>query len=159
MSEKIVFGYWGIRGAGQVPRLLLAYTGAVWEDVKYTEREQWFEKDKQELGFQFPNLPYLIEGDFKITESSAITHYIIARSDKRSLLGTDAKQQARIKQVQGVLEDIRTPISGLFWDKEWEAKLPGAIQKISPKLDLLSAFVGEKNFVFGELTLVDFIIS
>lgn len=47
MSDKVVFGYWGIRGAGQIPRLLLAYTGAVWEDVKYTGREQWFEKDKK----------------------------------------------------------------------------------------------------------------
>lgn len=36
MAEKLTFGYWGTRGLGQVSRLLLAYTGAVWEDVKYT---------------------------------------------------------------------------------------------------------------------------
>ncbi len=28
--EKVTLGYWAIRGRGQVPRLLLAYTGAVW---------------------------------------------------------------------------------------------------------------------------------
>jgi hypothetical protein len=30
MTEPIVLGYWGIRGRGQVPRLLLSYTGAKW---------------------------------------------------------------------------------------------------------------------------------
>jgi hypothetical protein len=30
MTDKITLGYWGIRGLAQVPRLLLAYTGAVW---------------------------------------------------------------------------------------------------------------------------------
>jgi len=36
MDKKVTLGYWAIRGRGQLPRLLLAYTGAVWEDVKYT---------------------------------------------------------------------------------------------------------------------------
>jgi glutathione S-transferase len=69
MAEEIVFGYWGIRGLGQVPRLVLAYSGLNWKDVKYTERDQWFAKDRTGLGLQFPNLPYLIDGDFKLSES------------------------------------------------------------------------------------------
>lgn len=47
MADHIRYGYWGVRGAGQVGRLLLAYTGAQWEDVKYTVRENWFDKDKK----------------------------------------------------------------------------------------------------------------
>lgn len=159
MSEKITFAYWGIRGAAQVSRLLLAYTGAVWEDVKYTEREQWFDKDKKELGFAFPNLPYLIEGDFKMTESSAINWYIVARSDKRELLGTNMKEQAQIKMLQGVLGDIEKAIAPLFWDKEWEGKLPAALEKVIPKLNYWSDFIGEKNFSMGNLTIVDFALA
>ena len=60
-------GYWGIRGAGQVSRLLLGYCGFEWEEVKYVEMDKWFGQDKQNLGFDFPNLPYLIDGDFKLT--------------------------------------------------------------------------------------------
>ena len=65
--SKVTLGYWKIRGRGQVPRLLLAYTNAIWEDVQYTSPEQWFGGDKNSLKLDFPNLPYLIEGDFRIT--------------------------------------------------------------------------------------------
>ena len=107
MSDKITFGYWGFRGYGQVCRLLLAYTGANWEDVKYVDNDQWFEKDKKNLGLDFPNLPYLIDGDFKITESRAVNLYIILRSDKKELLGKNIKDQAVVEEVIGVFNDMR----------------------------------------------------
>lgn len=87
-SNKYILGYWGIRGRGQVLRLLLAYTGLEWEDKVYTGPEKWFGNgDKLTLGFDFPNLPYLIHGDFKLTESYAIAKYICAVSSKKELLG------------------------------------------------------------------------
>ena len=87
-SDKFVLGYWGIRGRGQVLRLLLAYTGQPWEDKVYTGPEKWFGAgDKNNLGLEFPNLPYLIKGDFKISESVAIAKYIIRKSNKLDLLG------------------------------------------------------------------------
>lgn len=30
MSTKLTLGYWGIRGRGQVTRLVCAYTGVEW---------------------------------------------------------------------------------------------------------------------------------
>lgn len=78
--HPIKLGYWAIRGRAQISRLLLTYTDAIWQDVKYTDASQWFHGDKKHLGLDFPNLPYLIDGDFKLTESSAIEKYIIERS-------------------------------------------------------------------------------
>ena len=75
-------GYWPARGGGQIGRLLIAYTGVECEDIRYTVREKWFDDDKKNLGLDFPNLPYLIDGDFKITESNAIHRYIIMKSGK-----------------------------------------------------------------------------
>ena len=72
MTQQIKLGYWGIRGAAQVSRLLLAYTGAKWENVAYNDPNKWFGDDKVNLGLDFPNLPYLIDGDIKISESTAI---------------------------------------------------------------------------------------
>lgn len=159
MTDKITLGYWGIRGLGQVSRLLLAYTGAVWEDVKYISREQWFDKDKKELGLDFPNIPYLIDGDFKLTESKAVNHYIIRKSGKNELLGKNIKDEALVECVLGVLQDVRTPIGPLFWDKDWEGKIKGVLEKATPKLDELAKFYGEKDFALGYLTLADFQIA
>ena len=39
----------------------------------------------------FPNLPYLIDGGFKTSESNAIQKYIIMKSGKTELLGKDLK--------------------------------------------------------------------
>jgi len=63
-TNPVTYGYWGVRGRGHVGRLLLAYTGINFIDKDYTiqDRGEWFEKDKKSMGFDFPNLPYLIDG-------------------------------------------------------------------------------------------------
>ena len=48
-EEEIIHGYWGIRGAGQVSRHLLAYCEANWKDYRYFSPEEWFDKDLKEL--------------------------------------------------------------------------------------------------------------
>ena len=123
MANKIKLGYWGIRGLAQPIRLLLAYTGLEWENVAYVDPTQWHGNDKQTLGLDFPNLPYLIDGDFKLTESSAIERYVVERSGKTELFGKTAQESARITQVIGVLLDARTNMMKLFFDKDYEAKL------------------------------------
>jgi glutathione S-transferase len=83
MDTEITLGYWNARGLAQVSRLLLAYTKVNWKDKIYTDRTSWFDGDKKNLGFTFPNLPYLIDGALKLTESSAIQRYIINKSQKK----------------------------------------------------------------------------
>ena len=67
-GSKIKLGYWAIRGRGQVLRHLLAYTGLPWEEKTYKEPGEWFAiGDKNKIDLDFPNLPYIIKGDFKLT--------------------------------------------------------------------------------------------
>ncbi len=96
MAQKIQFGYWGIRGRAQVIRLLLTYTGLDWEDTIYSDPTKWFANDKQTLGLDFPNLPYLIDGDLKISESSAILRYVAVKSGKNELLGKNLHDSAKV---------------------------------------------------------------
>ena len=112
----VKLGYWGIRGRGQVPRLLLAYTGTQWEDVVYADPARWFGNDKLNLGLDFPNLPYLVDGDLKISESEAIERYIIAKSGHKDLLGKNAHDAAKVDEVIGVFGDLRTNLYKLFFD-------------------------------------------
>jgi hypothetical protein len=65
--HRVKLAYWGIRGLAQVPRLLLAFSGVHFEDYHYTNADTWFKNDKLHLGIDFPNLPYLIDGDNNVT--------------------------------------------------------------------------------------------
>jgi glutathione S-transferase len=51
------------------------------------DASQWTD-EKNNLGMDFPNLPYLFDEDYKITESMAIMKYICAKW-KPELLGAN----------------------------------------------------------------------
>ena len=65
--EKLTLGYWGFRGLVQPIRYLLAYSGLKFEEIVYKKHEEWHINDKHNLGLDFPNLPYLLDGNLKIT--------------------------------------------------------------------------------------------
>ena len=66
------FGYWGLQGLGQPVRMLLAHQGVDHEDTVYTMEGSatWFEDHKLNMGLDFPNLPYYVDGDLKLTQSN-----------------------------------------------------------------------------------------
>ena len=83
VEVKPQLGYWKIRGLAQPARYLLAYAGVEYENVMYElgdgphyRKDSWLEA-KQTLSLNFPNLPYMIDGKVRITESSAIYRYIV----------------------------------------------------------------------------------
>ena len=40
--SKVTLGFWKTRGRGQIPRLLLSYTGTKFEDHIYDKENEWF---------------------------------------------------------------------------------------------------------------------
>lgn len=156
---SVKLGYWGIRGLAQIPRLLLGYSGVEFEDVLYTDRAVWFENDKKNLGLNFPNIPYLIDGDFNLTESFAIHRYIVRRWGKNELLGKDIKDNARIESLISLFNEVTGAVKALFWNKDHETAKAAVLEKVKPKLDLLEKSLNGKEFALGYLTLADFVIA
>ena len=70
------------------------FEGSDWFNVKYS------------LGFDFPNLPYFIDGDLKFTESAAIIRYICSKHDS-SLLGSAPEQLAHVEMAAGIVGDLK----------------------------------------------------
>lgn len=107
MPRRPIVGYWNVRGLCQYIRNLLIYKGVPFEDKLYRfgpapdfDRSHWH-GEKFSLGLKFPNLPYYIDGDVKITQSLAILRYLArkhdltARSEQETLELDLLEQQAR----------------------------------------------------------------
>lgn len=121
MSE-VTIGYWRIRGLAQTIRLLLSYTHTPFREVFYdfATKDKWFQEDKKDLALEFPNIPYLIDGHFKLTESAAIATYVIKRSGHLHLLGNNLTDQALVESIIGVTNDIMKELRNLFGNPQSE---------------------------------------
>ena len=91
--------------------MLLTFTGEQFEEVIYEQgdgpeysRHEWLEV-KEKLGLPFPNLPWLKDGDVKLTHSVAILRYIAA---KHSMLGSSAEEQAKADMVAAEVGETPT---------------------------------------------------
>lgn len=78
-NDKLLLGYWAMPLRAQPARYILELAGYPYEEKQYTPETagDWFGKDKQSLGLDFPNLPYLINGATKLTESQNIVNYLV----------------------------------------------------------------------------------
>ena len=81
-------GYWDVYAKAAPARYMLWYKGQEYEDHLYTmasasDAERWqAEKNSMlETGVLLPNLPYLVDGDQTIAESSAINRYLGRKLD------------------------------------------------------------------------------
>ncbi|ELR19868.1 Glutathione Stransferase [Acanthamoeba castellanii str. Neff] len=163
-QSKLVVGYWDIRCLAEPIRFLLEYTGLPYEDRRYVQghapdysREHWFGV-KNSLGLDFPNLPYLIDGDVKITQSNAILRHI-ARKANPALLGKDLKEQAQIDMLIDVLVDFRNESVDMFYcdPNEFAEKKARFLNRLPGSLKQFDAFLGDKKFLAGdEPTVPDF---
>jgi len=78
-QQPLVLGYWKIRGLAQQIRFLLEYLEVPYKDELYEQGDgPTFSIDEwtnaiPSLGMLFYNLPYLKDGEFKFSESDAIT--------------------------------------------------------------------------------------
>ncbi len=153
----IKIGYWEFRGLGQISRYLLQLTGQEFEEIThdFSKKSEGWDKEKFTLGFDFPNMPYLIDGDLKLTESSAVNQYIIEKSGKTELLGKSPEDKALVEEVIGVLSDIRSSMFNSFFAKEIETDRAEAFKKISAKLSYLEKAYNGKVYVTGYLTVAD----
>jgi len=161
-----VLGYWKIRGLAQPIRLLLGYAEAEFEDKIYEctdgpefNRECWL-KEKFTLGLDFPNLPYYMDGDVKLTQSNAIMRHLARKHD---LLGKTDKEKDRCDQVAEQLCDFRTNFVkmcyAVYSGIDFAVKGPVYAENISKALKPFEDFLGDNKWMAGDnLTWADFII-
>uniref|UniRef100_A0A4X2L437 glutathione transferase n=1 Tax=Vombatus ursinus TaxID=29139 RepID=A0A4X2L437_VOMUR len=126
---------------------LLEYTGANYEEKVYHfgdapdfDKSQWLDV-KFSLGLDFPNLPYLIDGDHKITQSSAILRYIARQYNLCEKVRT--WPQGKLPPYQ-LMANVSFFLSQEVLKIEYLEQLPGQLKLFSLFLGKWTWFAGDK---------------
>ncbi|XP_066103031.1 glutathione S-transferase Mu 1-like [Saccopteryx bilineata] len=157
----MTLGYWDIRGLAHAIRLLLEYTDSKYEEKKYRlgdapdyDRSQWL-SEKFKLGLDFPNLPYLIDGTHRLTQSNAILRYI---ARKHNLCGETEEEKIRMDVLENEIMDVRMYNIRICYSPDFEKLKPEFLNVLPDKMKQFSQFLGKRSWFAGDkLTYVDFL--
>ena len=159
---KPILAYWDIRGLAEPCRLLLEFCGVDYEDKRYVcgeapdyDRSAWL-NEKFNLGLDFPNLPYYIDDDIKMTESSAILKHI---ARKHGAYPTTDRELDFCNMMEGVVVDFRREFVMMCYMPNYEANREKFFSASMPgKMEQLDKYLGSNKWLAGNsLTYVDFL--
>lgn len=154
-------GYWKTRGTAQAIRLLLAHTGESFTEEFYEigpgpefSRDEWLDV-KDNLDLDFPNLPYYIDGENKVTNSAAILRYL---GRKHNICGKTEKERIRVDIIAEELKELRDGFIRLCY-LDYKMLRPKYKKELPKKLKPFQNFLGKNKFLAGEeVTYVDFVL-
>ncbi|XP_014886462.1 glutathione S-transferase Mu 1-like isoform X3 [Poecilia latipinna] len=157
----MILAYWDVRGFAGHIRLMLEYTKAKYEEKFYVvgdapgfDKSGWF-NEKFKLGLDFPNLPYLIDGNNKVTQSMAILRYL---ARKNNLCGDTEEQKIRIDMLEQQCLDLRASFVRMCY-VDLEGLKPDYLKALPEALKLFSDFLGQRKWFAGDkITFVDFVM-
>ncbi|XP_073398549.1 glutathione S-transferase Mu 4-like [Dendrobates tinctorius] len=158
----MILGYWDIRGLCHAIRLLLEYTETPYEEKRYVtgdapdyDKSQWLDK-KENLGLDFPNLPYLFDGEVKLTQSNTILRYI---ARKHGLCANSESDKNIESMLENEAMDFRMRLAYLSYDPKFEELKGPYLEKLPTVLARYSQFLGERHWFLGDkITFVDFLM-
>lgn len=148
-EPRFTLGYWKIRGLAAPARLIFAYKNVKYNNVDYeynadNNTQQW-PAVKYKLGFDFPNLPYLIDNSngLHLTESRAIYRYL-ARTFN---IGNNKDPlQAYDEMVGDIVSDLGSKFSGLSYNPKFlELKAAFLAETLPLALEPLEVWLSGDN--------------
>lgn len=105
----------------------------------------------------------MIDGEKVVSESTAIVIYICHKAGKAELLGRNAEEQVWLATVFGIYKDFHPQLSKLAYEPDeknsWEESLKVFSEKSTSYLKKFSEILGEKEYICGEITWIDFVLA
>ena len=158
-NAPIYLGYWNIRGLAQGIRYMLEYIEHPYEEIQYEQGdapnysvEAWTSV-KHTFGLDFPTLPYLIDGNFKLTNNLAIMIYL-AQSYAPELIGQNPLEMATIDMMYAQLKDITSALYAPCYQGADREELKNMAKS---KMQPIVAYLGKKDYLLGaEVSILDF---
>ena len=156
-----LLGYWDIRGLATPIRLLLEHAGVQYDEKLYKcgpppnfDRGEWL-NDKFSLGLAFPNLPYYIDGDVKLTQSHVIMRYL---ARKHNLAGKTETEKCLADLLANQVFDYHMDYAKIAYNPEFSTLKEAYLEAMPAKLKQFTDFLAGRKFVAGdEVTYADFV--
>lgn len=185
-----LLGYWDLRGLASTIRNLLYFKGVEFVDKLYQigpapeyDLSEWI-SDRLALGLDFPNLPYYIDGDVKLSQvqhkqlqriwhhfrsiptylflpspmkSTTILRYLARKYD---LVGDNETQTQRIELMEQQAIDLRYKLIHMAYDNpNFEKDRQDHLAQLPEFIRQVENFLGTNKWVAGEkFTYVDFLL-
>lgn len=143
-------------------RLVLEHAGVEYEEKLYKtgpppdfDRQDWL-NDKFNLGLDFPNLPYWIDGDVKLTQSMVILRHL---ARQHGLDGKTEADKARADLVAAQVFDYHMEYARVVYNPSFLDLKDNFVKTLPDKMQKFSDFLGDRKFVVGDyLTWADFVL-
>jgi len=141
-KEKFTVGYWKIRGLAQPIRMALVYGDKDFDEHIFEQRDDYatradggkgvWQAMKGSFGVNFSNLPYILNGDIKISESCACLMYAADYAGIHD--GFTIDERAQTLSLVLNIQNIRNTAVGCFYGyaddkakkKDYEARMKQA---------------------------------
>ncbi|KAM7539384.1 hypothetical protein Aperf_G00000056594 [Anoplocephala perfoliata] len=148
-----VLGYWNTRGFTEPIRLLLHYLGVEFKEKSYKfgpapdfDTNMWL-SEKFKLGLDIPNLPYYIDDDINLTQSSAILKYI---ADAHGMIPNCKKQRAILHMLQDAIVDFRFSYRAVCYDPDFDSRKGPFLKGLPDSLKVFEEYLGDKAWLTGD---------
>jgi len=157
----LTLGYWPIRALCSPIEYLLRLANVPYEMKRYEFRgvayqegvaDAWLEV-KDNLGLDFPNLPYLIDGDLKLSQSLTILRYL---ARKYGYLGvSDNASPAELAKHDLVEQQVNDLRWNYFFysigQSITQIRFPeGFPESLERQLKSMSTYLGSNDFLMGD---------
>lgn len=157
-----VLGYWDIRGLATPIRLLLEQAGVQYEEELYKcgpppdfNRSEWMNK-KFTMGMDFPNLPYYIDGDVKLSQSHVILRHL---ARKHNLAGNTEAEKCRVDLAATQAYDYHIEYARIVYNPDFNNLKVDYMKTVPDKMKAFSDFLGKNQFIAGDhVTYADFVL-
>jgi glutathione S-transferase len=153
-------GYWKIRGMAQAIRYQLAASKVDYDEKFYElgpaptfDRSVW-DAEKSQLGLDFPNIPFIIDGPVKITESSAVHRYC-ANKWNTDLNGKTLADKALVDMMIPITVDNKQKaVNQCYMQPNKQVAVDAGMASYKVLVD----YLGAKHFMIGDYpTIPDFL--
>ena len=163
-SEPIKIHYWNLRGISGYVFSLCEFTNTPYEWIKENDMEKWLasKDDLAKQGLKIPNLPWIEDGDTKLSESLAILNYIAEKAGHKDMIPAQ-QNLTTFLMYEGVILDLHKHFGYMAYSHKTMEEFKAAYENSGRfffKLVHLNNHLGSSPWILGDkISILDFLFA